>query len=128
MNNVKASGQITDMMEQTMQLRYREYKKPKELLNKIKAGVEKMVKLDGQHEREKLVLCTVASYSPVAEWVSAQDVMIRDLWICDVTIHDNLRTFNILWNLPKSAEWKMFNTFLELCGIADTTADIGTHL
>jgi len=30
-NNDKASGQSTDTMEPTMQLRYQEYKKPKEL-------------------------------------------------------------------------------------------------
>jgi len=90
MNNDKASGQITDMMEPTMQLRYREYKKPKELWDKIKADFEKMVKLDGQHELEKLALCDLESYSSVAEWVSAQDTIIGDLAICDVTIDDKL--------------------------------------
>jgi hypothetical protein len=35
------------MKEQTLQLRYREYKKPKELGDKIKPDFEKMVKLDG---------------------------------------------------------------------------------
>jgi len=128
MNNDKASGQITDMMEPTMQLRYREYKKPKELWDKIKADFEKMVKLDGQHELEKLVLCNLESYSSVAEWISAQDAIIGDLAICDVTIDDNLRKFYILSNLPKSDEWKMFKTSLELSGKADTTANIITHL
>jgi hypothetical protein len=128
MNNDKASGQITDMMEPTMQLRYREYKKPKELWDKIKADFEKMVKLDGQHELEKLVLCNLESYSSVAEWISAQDAIIGDLAICDVTIDDNLRKFYILSNLPKSDEWKMFRTSLELSGKADTTANIITHL
>ena len=128
MNNDKASGQITDMMEPTMQLRYREYKKPKELWDKIKADFEKMVKLDGQHELEKLVLCNLESYSSVAEWISAQDAIIGDLAICDVTIDDNLRKFYILSNLPKSDQWKMFKTSLELSGKADTTANIVTHL
>jgi len=128
MNNDKASGQITDMMEPTMQLRYRQYKKPKELWDKIKADFEKMVKLDGQHELEKLVLCNLESYSSVAEWISAQDAIIGDLAICDVTIDDNLRKFYILSNLPKSDEWKMFKTSLELSGKADTTANIITHL
>jgi hypothetical protein len=40
MNNDKASGQITDMMEPTMQLRYREYKKPKELWDQLKTDFE----------------------------------------------------------------------------------------
>jgi len=127
MNN-KASGQITDMMEPTMQLRYREYKKPKELWDKIKADCDKMVKLDGQHKLEKLVLCNLESYSSVAEWISAQDVIIGDLAICNVTIDDNLRKFYILSNLPKSDEWKMFKTSLELSGKADTAANIITHL
>jgi len=61
-NNDKASGQITDIMEPTMQLRYREYKKPKELWDKIKADFETMVKLDGQHELEKLVLCNLDTW------------------------------------------------------------------
>jgi hypothetical protein len=102
MNNDKASGQIPDMMEPTMQLRYREYKKPKELWDKIKADFEKMVKLNGQHELEKLVLCNLESYSSVAEWISAQDAIIGDLAISDVTIDDILRKFYILSNLPKS--------------------------
>jgi hypothetical protein len=46
-NNDKASGQITDIMEPTMQLQYPEYKKPKELWDKINVDFEKMVKLDG---------------------------------------------------------------------------------
>jgi len=128
MTNDKASGQITDMMEPTMQLRYREYKKPKELWDKIKADFEKMVKLDGQHVLEKLVLCNLESYSSVAELISAQDAIIGDLAICDVKIDDNLRKFYILSNLPKSDDWKMFKTSLELSGKADTTANIITHL
>jgi len=111
-----------------MQLRYREYKKPKELWDKIKADFEKMVKLDGQHELEKLVLCNLESYSSIAEWISAQDAIIGDLAICDVTIDNNLRKFYILSNLPKSDEWKMFKTSLELSGKTDTTASIITHL
>jgi len=87
-----------------------------------------MVKLDGQHELEKLVLCTLESYLSVAELISAQDTIIRDLAICDVTIDDNLQKFYILSNLPKSDEWKMFKTFLQLSGKADTTANIITHL
>jgi len=128
MNNDKASGQITDMMEQSMQLRYRVYKKPKGLGDKIKADFEKMVKLDGEHELEKLVLFNLESYSSVAEWISAQDAIIGDLAICDVTIDDDLRKFYILSNLPKSDEWKMFKTSLQLSGKADTTANIITDL
>jgi len=59
-----------------------------------------MVKLDGQHELEKLVLCNLESYSSVAEWISAQDAIIGDLAICDVKIDNNLRKFYILSNLP----------------------------
>jgi hypothetical protein len=59
MNNGKASGQITDMMAQTMQLRYRKYKKMKELWSKINVDFGKLVTLDGQHELDKLVLCVL---------------------------------------------------------------------
>jgi len=67
MNNDKASGQITDMMEPTMHLRYREYKKPKEPWEKINADFEKMVKLDGQHELENLTLCNRESFTKICE-------------------------------------------------------------
>jgi len=50
-----------------MQLQYPEYKKPKELWDKITVDFEKMVKLDGQHELEKLIFCNLESYSSVAE-------------------------------------------------------------
>jgi len=127
-NNDKASGQITDIMEPTMQLRYREYKKPNGLWHKIKEDFETMFKLDGQHKLEKLVLCNLESYSSVAEWISAQDAIIGDLAICDVKIDDSFRNFYILSNLPKSDKWKMFKTSLELSGKGDTTTNIITHL
>jgi hypothetical protein len=71
MNDNKASGKITDLMEPTMQLGYREYRKSNELWDKITADFEKMVKLDGQHKQEKLLLCNLESHSSVAEWISA---------------------------------------------------------
>jgi hypothetical protein len=71
MNDNKASGQITDLMEPTMQLGYREHRKSNELWDKITADFEKMVKLDGQHKQEKLLLCNLESHSSVAEWMSA---------------------------------------------------------
>jgi len=128
MYNHNTSGQITDMMEQTMELRYREFNKPKELWDKTEADFEKMVTLDGQHELEMLVFCNLDCYTSVAEWISAQDAIIGDLALCDVTIDDNLRKFYILSNLPKSDEWMMSKTSLELSGKADTTANIITHL
>jgi len=127
-NNDKASGQIAEMMEPTMQLRYQEYQKLKELWDKIKADFENMVKLDGQHKPEKLVLCNLESYSSVVEWMSAQDAIIGDLAFCDVKTDDNLERFYILWTVPKSDEWKMFKTSLELSGKADTAASIIMHL
>jgi hypothetical protein len=86
-----------------------------------------MVKLDGHHELEKLVLCNLESDSSVAEWISAQNAIIGDLANCDVTTDENLRKFYILSNLPKSDEWKMFKTSLELSGNADTTANVIRH-
>jgi len=99
-----------------------------ELWDKIKADYVKMVMLVGQHKLKKLVLCNLESYSSVAECISAQDALIGDLGICDVMIDDNLRKFYILSNLPKSDDWKMFKTSLEISGEADTTANIITHL
>jgi len=87
-----------------------------------------MVKLNGQHKLEKLILCNLGSYSTVAELILAQDVIFGDLAICNVTIDDNLRKFYIPSNLQKSDEWMMFNTSLELSGNADTTANIITHM
>jgi hypothetical protein len=73
-------------------------------------------------------LCSLESYSSVAAWISAQDAIIGDLAICDVTIDDNMQKFYILSNLPKSDEWKMFKTSLQLSGKADTSANIITHM
>jgi len=56
-NNDKPPEQITDSHEPTMQLRHQDYKKPKELWDKIKADFQEMVKLDGQHKLEQRVLC-----------------------------------------------------------------------
>jgi len=87
-----------------------------------------MVKLDGQHELEKLLLCNLESYSSVAEWISAQDAIVRNLAICDVTINDNFQKFYVLLNFPKSDESKKFKTSLEFSGKADPGANIITHL
>jgi len=59
-----------------MQVQYPEYKKLNELWDKIEVDFEKMVKLDDQHELEKLVFCNLESYSSVAEWISAQDAIV----------------------------------------------------
>jgi len=74
-----------------MQLRSREYKKPKELRDKIKADFEIMVKLDGPHKLEWLVFCSLESNLSVTELISAQDAIIGDLAICDVMIDNNLK-------------------------------------
>jgi hypothetical protein len=128
MNNDKASGLINEFMEPTTKMRYREYKEPKALWEKIKADFEKVMKLDGQYELEKLASCKLEDHSSVREWISTQDAIIRDLAICDIIVEEKMKKFYILSNIPKSDDWRSFKISLQLSGKADTAADIITHL
>jgi len=85
MNNDKACGQLTALMESTIQARYRDLTEPKQLWNMIKTGFEKIIKLDGRYEMAKLTLWQLESYPSVTEWISAHDKIINDLAICDIT-------------------------------------------
>jgi hypothetical protein len=48
MNNDKACGKRTALMESTIQLRYRHLTEPKQLWDMIKTDFEKVIKLDGR--------------------------------------------------------------------------------
>jgi len=48
MNNDKACGQLTSLMESTIHIRYRDLTEPKQLWDTIKADFEKVIKLDGR--------------------------------------------------------------------------------
>jgi len=54
MNNDKACGQLTALMESTIQIRCRDLTELKQLWDTIKANFEKAIKLDGRDEMEKL--------------------------------------------------------------------------
>jgi hypothetical protein len=128
MNNDKACGQLTALMESTIQIRYRDLTEPKQLWDTIKADFEKVIKLDGRYEMAKLTSCQLESYPSVTEWISAQDKIINDLAVCDITIEDSWRKFYIMSNLPNTEEWRTFASTLELTEKADTVASIVTHL
>jgi len=128
MNNDKACGQLTALMESTIQIRYRDLTEPKQLWDTIKADFEKVIKLDGRYEMAKLTSCQPESYPSVTEWISAQDKIINDLAVCDITIEDSWRKFYIMSNLPNTEEWRTFASTLELTEKADTVASIVTHL
>jgi len=128
MNNDKACGQLTSLMESTIQIRYRDLTEPKQLWDTIKADFEKVIKLDGRYEMAKLTSCQLESYPSVTEWISAQDKIINDLAVCDITIEDSWRKFYIMSNLPNTEEWRTFASTLELTEKADTVASIVTHL
>ena len=59
----------------------------------IKADLESVIKLDGRNEMAKLTARQLESYPSVTEWISAQDRIINDLAICDITIEDSWRKF-----------------------------------
>jgi len=48
MNNDEACGQLTTLMESTIQIRYRDLTQLKQLWDTIKANFEKVIKLDGR--------------------------------------------------------------------------------
>lgn len=50
------------------------------LWDNIKADIQTMVKLDGQHELQTMVLCNIQSHLSVTEWISAQDTVMGDFW------------------------------------------------
>jgi len=128
MNNGKACGQRTAPMETTIQIRYRDLTEPKQLWDTITADLENVLKLDGRYKMAKLTSCQLESYPSVTEWISAQDKIINDLAVCDITIEDSWRKFYILSNLPNTEEWRTFASTLELTEKADTVASIVTHL
>ena len=128
MNNDKARGQLTSLMESTIQIRNRELTEPKQLWDTIKTDFEKVIKLDGRYEMAKLTSCQLQSYPSVTEWISAQDKIINDLSVCNITIEDSWSKFYILSNLPNTEEWRIFASTLGLTEKTDTVASIVTHL
>jgi len=128
MNNDKACGQLTSLMESTIQIRYRDLTEPKQLWDTTKSDFEKVIIHDGRYVMAKLTSCQLESYLSVTEWISAQDTIVNDLAVCDIMIEDSWRKFDIMSNLPNTEEWPTFASTLELTEKADTVASIVTHL
>jgi hypothetical protein len=128
MNNDKACGQLTALMESTIQTRYRDLTEPNQLWDTIKSELEKVIKLDGRYKMAKLTSCQLESYPSLTEWISAQDKIITDRAVCDITIEDSWRKFCIMSNLPNTEEWRTFASTLELTETADTVASIVSHI
>jgi len=70
MNNDKACGQLTSLMESTIQTRYGDLTEPKLLSDTNKADFEKVIKINGRYEMAKLTTCQLESYPSVTEWIS----------------------------------------------------------
>jgi hypothetical protein len=128
MNNNKSCGQLTGVMESTMQIQYRDLTEPKRLWDTNKTDFEKVIKLDGRYKMAKLTSCQLESYPSVTEWISAQDKIINDLAVCNITIKDSWRKFYITFNFPNTEEWRTFASTLELTENPDTVASIVPHL
>jgi hypothetical protein len=126
----KACGTICRALEASIRQRYRDPKfdEPKVLWDTIKSDFEEVIKLDGTHEQQKLATCKLEDYPSVSEWISAQDKIISDLTICNITVTDEWRIFYLLSNLPRSAEWLSFTTTLNMSGHANTPGNIITQL
>jgi hypothetical protein len=71
----------------------------------LMADFEKVIKLDGRYEMLKVTSCQLESYPSVTEWISAQDTIINDLAVYDITIEDAWRKFYIMSSLLKAEEW-----------------------
>jgi len=128
MNNDKACGQLTSLMESTIQIWYQDLTEPKRLCDTIKADFEKVIKLNGRYKMAKLTSCQIESYPSVTEWISAQDKIINDLAICDITTEDCWKKLYITPNIPNTEEWRTFASTLGVTEKADTVANIVTHL
>jgi len=128
MNNDKACGQLTALVESTIQKQYRHLTEPKQLWNTIKADFEKINMPDGRDEMAKLTSYELQSYSSVTEWITAQNRIINDIAVCDMTIEDCWRKFYIVSNLPNTEEWRTFASTLELTEKVGSASSIVTHL
>jgi len=128
MNNDKACGQLIALMESRIQIWYRELTEPKQLWDMIKTDFEKVIKLDGRYEIAQLTSCQLESYPSVTEWISAQEKIIKDIPVCNITIEDARRKFYIMPNLPNTEDWRTIASTLELTEKADTVESIVTHL
>jgi len=64
-----------------------------------------VVKLESQYEIAKLTSCHLESDPSVTQWISAQDKIINNHAVCDITIEDSWRKFYIMSNLPNTEEW-----------------------
>jgi len=127
-NNDNACGQLTALMESTIQIRYRDLTEPKQLWDTIKTDFEKVIKLGSRYEMANLTPCQLESYPSVTEWIAAQNNIINDLAVCNITIEDSWRKFSIMSNLPNTEEWWTFASTLKLTEKAVTVASIVTHL
>jgi hypothetical protein len=67
MNNGKACGQPTALMESTIHVRYRALTELKQCWDTIKTNFEKVIKLDGRYHMLKLASSQLESYLSVTE-------------------------------------------------------------
>ena len=97
-NYEKANGTICALLEPSIRSRYKDDKfdDPKVLWEAIQTDFEKVIKLDGRFEMAKLTDCKLEQYPSISEWITAQEKIINDLAICDITIDDAWRKFYIL--------------------------------
>jgi hypothetical protein len=72
MNNDKPCGQLTSLMESTIQICHRELTELKELSYTSNANFEMVIKLEGRYEVAKLTSSQLKSYPSVTEWITAQ--------------------------------------------------------
>jgi len=100
---------------------------PKILWEAIPSDFNKVIKLDGRFEMAKLTDCSLELYPSSCELITAQEKIINDHAICNITIDDAWRTFYILSNLPNEDEWRNFVSTPELTEMADMVAIISSH-
>lgn len=128
MNNNQAMEQVICTMDPATQMRFPNFTEPKLLWEAIHTEFEKAMKVDDNQEVVKLASCRLESYSTVAEWQAAQELIIRDLATCDIEVTKSWRKFYVTVNHPITQEWTNFVSTLELSGQAQTSAEIITHL
>jgi len=129
-NYEEANGSIYVLLDLSIHSRYNDDKFDdlKVLWEAIRSDFEKVIKLDGRFEMAKLTNWKLQLYPSISEWITAQEKILHDLAICDITIDDAWGKFYILSNLPNNEEGRTFLSTLELTEKADTVANITSNL
>jgi hypothetical protein len=89
---------------------------------------EKLILLDDQFEMAKGTDCKLELYSSISEWISAQETIINNLEIRDITFDAVRGNCYIVSNIPNMNELQNILLMLKVTKSPDTVETITSHL